>query len=255
MLEKVSGVPDGVIALKAVGTVTTNDYEQAVEPMLDQARSEDRRLRILLQLGPEYQGFTPGVAWEKTGMVLRNPSLWRWVDGYALVSDIRWVGELIHLSGFLTPFPMRMFGNDEFDAAVDWLTSLPEGPGVSHRLLPESGIILVEVTEPLRTQDFDALAATADAWLDAHEELPGVVIHAHAFPGWENVEGLLHHIRFVRDHHHRVRRVALAADSPLAALAPRLADHFVQAEVKAFGYHQLATQWRGPRARRATLAG
>ena len=84
---------------------------------------------------------------------------------------------------------------------------------MTHRLLPEPGVLVVEVTEPLRAQDFDALAATVDTWLATDDALPGVVFHARAFPGWENIDGLLRHIRFVRDRHRRVRRVALAVDS------------------------------------------
>jgi hypothetical protein len=36
-----------------------------------------------------------------------------------------------------------------------------------------------------------------------------------------------------------VKRIALAADSKLASLAPRLAEHFVKAEVKSFRYDAL----------------
>jgi hypothetical protein len=50
---------------------------------------------------------------------------------------------------------------------------------------------------------------------------------------------LLQHLRFVRDHHQKVNRVALAADSALAALAPRLAENFVHAELKNLGYDEL----------------
>jgi hypothetical protein len=54
-------------------------------------------------------------------------------------------------------------------------------------------------------------------------------------------------VRFVRDHQRRVRRVALASDSRLADLVPRLAEHFVQAEVRRFGYDALdaAVAWAG----------
>jgi hypothetical protein len=147
------------------------DYEQTVEPLLDEARRHGRRLRLLLQLGPEYEGFTAGAVWGKTQTWLQYPSLLRMIDGYALVSDIRWLREWINLVGFLLPFPLRVFNTEERDDAVAWLGSLPEGPGVTHRLLPESGVVVVEVTEPLRAQDFDAVAATADAWLDTHDAL------------------------------------------------------------------------------------
>jgi hypothetical protein len=108
-------------------------------------------------------------------------------------------------------------------------------------------VLVVEVTEPLRTQDFDAMAATVDGWLETHDALPGVVVHARAFPGWENVAGMLRHFRFVREHHRAIRRVALAADGAVADLAPHLAEHFVRAEVKGFDYDALddAIAWAG----------
>ena len=156
------------------------------------------------------------------------------------LTNLRWVQEWSKLMAFLLPFPLRVFGMDERDAAIAWLSALPEGPGVTHRLVPETGVLVVEVSEPLRAQDFDALAATADAWLETHDALPGIVIHAHAFPGWENAAGLFGHLRFVRDHHRHIARVALAADSRLNELAPRLAAHFVAADVRSFGHDELA---------------
>jgi hypothetical protein len=239
MFEKIPDVPGGIDAFRVVGTLTRDDYQQTVEPLLDEARREDRHLRLLLQFGPEFEGFTAGAVWGKTETWLQFPALLRMIDGYAIVSDLRWMREWIHLVGFLMPFPLRVFGNDQRDEASAWLVSLPEGPGVTHRLLPESGVIVVEVTDPLRAQDFDALAVTADAWLATHHEVPGLVLHARAFPGWENVGSLLRHVRFVRDHHRTVQRVALAADAKLADLLPRLTEHFVQAELRHFGYDEL----------------
>ena len=170
MLEKIPDVPGGIDAFRAVGTLTKDDYEQTVEPLLDEARREGRRLRLLLQFGPEFEGFTAGAVWGKTETWLQFPALLRMIDGYAIVSDLRWMREWIHLVGFLVPFPLRVFDNDQRDEAFAWLGSLPEGPGVTHRVLPDSGVIVVEVTQPLRAQDFDALAATADAWLATHDE-------------------------------------------------------------------------------------
>lgn len=249
MLEKLMDVPPGIEAVKAVGKISKEDYEKVLEPLFDEARQQGRRVRLLVQIGPEYQGFTPGVVWEKT-IGLRFLRLF---DGYALVTDIGWIREWTQLVGFLLPWPMRVFSNDERDKAMDWLHSLPEGPGVSHYLIPDAQVIVVEVKEPLRTQDFDALALTADTWLDAPHELHGLVIHAQEFPGWENIGSLLRHLRFVRDHHQKINRVALAADSRLAALAPHLAKHFIQAEVKGFDYDELeaAIAWaQGPAGRR-----
>lgn len=232
--------------MKAVGAVSKKDYETVIEPLIDEARREGRRLRFLYEFGPEFRSFTPGAGWEDMKVGLGSM---RMFEGCALVSDIGWIREPTRLASFLMPCPVRVFGSQERAEALQWLASLPEGPGVSHQLLPESHVLVVEVEQPLRAQDFDALGLTVDSWLRTHEELAGVVVHAREFPGWENVGSLLRHVRFVRDHHRKVGRVALAADSKLADLVPHLANHFVQAEVRRFGYDDLedAVGWAASR--------
>ncbi|MCW7987003.1 hypothetical protein XF35_17460 [Streptomyces platensis subsp. clarensis] len=242
MLERLDDVPADVDAVKAVGAVSKNDYEAVIEPLVDSARREGRRLRFLYEFGPEFRSFTPGAGWEDLKVGMRSMHLF---EGCAIVSDISWIRESTRLMSFLMPCPVRVFGSRERREALGWLASLPEGPGASHHLLPESHVLVVEVEKPLRAQDFDALALTADSWLETHTELAGVVFHAREFPGWENVGSMLRHVRFVRDHHRKVRRVALAADSKLAGLVPHLANHFIQAEVRRFGYDELddAVAW------------
>src|SRR5690349_9462861 len=150
VLKSIADVPESIDALAAVGTLTKEDYEQSIEPLFDEARRSGRRIRLLVEIGPDYDGYTAGAAWEKTTNAFHNPSLVRLLDGYAVVTDLRWLHEWGHLMAFLLPFPLRVFGNDERTAAITWLNSLPEGPGVSHRLLPDTGVLVVEITAPLR---------------------------------------------------------------------------------------------------------
>ena len=253
MIEKLKDLPRGIDGVRAIGKISKEDYEHVFVPLFDEIRREGRRIRFLYQLGPEFEGFTPGAAWEDAKIGLHFMRLF---DGCAVVTDLGWIRESTRLAGFLMPCPVRLFSNKEFDEAIDWLRSLPEGPAVSHRLLPESGVIVVEVKQALRAQDFDALAFTADTWIEAHGNLQGLVIHAREFPGWENLGSLFRHVRFVRDHHRKVKRIAFAADSKLASLAPRIADHFIQAEVKSFGYDELdaAIAWAGGLATRTAAS-
>ncbi|MEO8361930.1 MAG: STAS/SEC14 domain-containing protein [Vicinamibacteria bacterium] len=237
MLEILKDLPAGIEGVKAVGQVTRDDYEKVFEPMMDAARGNGRHIRFLYQLGAQFDGFTPGAAWEDAKLGLRFLRLF---DGCAIVSDVAWIRDSARLVGFILPCPVGVFGNDERERAIEWLAALPdEGAATSHRLLPESGVIVVEVAGPLRAQDFDSLALTADTWIAAHGDLRGIVIHAREFPGWENLGSLFRHIRFIRNHHRKVARVALAAEGKLASLAPRLAEHFVKAEVKSFPYDAL----------------
>ena len=244
MLEKLTGLPGGVVGLKAIGRVSKDDYQTTFEPILDDARREGRRLRFALELGSEFEGMTPAAAWEDIKVGLRSTRLF---DGCAVVTDLNWVRDAVSLVGFMMPCPVKIFGNAERSDAIAWLGSLPEKATMSHYLVPASGVVVVEIHQPLRAQDFDALALTVDGWIESHGELHGLVLHAREFPGWENVEAMLHHFRFVRDHQKKIERVALALDGKLAAWAPNIANHFVKAEIKNFAYDALdsATAWAG----------
>ena len=53
------------------------------------------------------------------------------------------------------------------------------------------------------------------------------------------------HFRFVRDHHKRIKKVAVVTDAALGNLAEKLASHFVAATVRRFpaGELKAAEQW------------
>lgn len=105
---------------------------------------------------------------------------------------------------------------------------------IRHELLRDRGILILRPEGPLQAEDFVALAGVVDPYIEEHGELKGLLIDAPSFPGWENFSALLSHLRFVRDHHRRIQRIAVVSDSTLLAIGPKIADHFVSAEVRAF---------------------
>lgn len=60
MLEKLSGVPEGVVAVRAVGKVTREDYEKVLEPLIDQARRGVGESASSTRSGPSSRGSPPG---------------------------------------------------------------------------------------------------------------------------------------------------------------------------------------------------
>lgn len=242
MLEKIADLPPGIVGVKAFETVSKDDYEKVMEPLFDEARKRGEKLRFLYEFAHDFRGFSAGAAWEDARFGLGAV---RDLAGCAVVTDIAWVRESSRFVGFWLPCPVRVFALEEREQALEFLRSLPGEPGISHRILPEAGVIVVEIQKALRPQDFDALTATADVWIDAHGSLNGLVLRAQHFPGWESLQGIIKHVRFVRDHHRKIKRVALVTNAKLAALTPELADHFIEAEVQCFGYAELeeAVAW------------
>ncbi len=112
-------------------------------------------------------------------------------------------------------------------------------------ILKPEGIVVLKPDASLTVEDFAALRTSVDAYLADHASLRGVLIHAKAFPGWENFAGFTAHMRFVRNHEQKIERVALVTDSPLARVAEALVKHFVAAEIKRFPFadYELALNW------------
>jgi hypothetical protein len=109
----------------------------------------------------------------------------------------------------------------------------------------ENGILHVRPTAALEEADFGRLAALADPYIEQHGELPGLLLEVEHFPGWKNLAGMITHFRFVRDHHRRIRKVAIVTDTPLGDLAEKVMGHFVAATVRHFaaGQKPEARRW------------
>ena len=79
---------------------------------------------------------------------------------------------------------------------------------VKHDLDQTDGILTVAPEGPLAAEDFAELMAEVDPYIECTGGLRGLLIETEAFPGWDGFGGLLAHLRFVRDHHRLIRRVA-----------------------------------------------
>jgi len=105
---------------------------------------------------------------------------------------------------------------------------------LEHQLDENDGILIVRPSGALTAEDFAKLTRVADAYLARNDALAGVMIDADAFPGWENFAALLSHLKFVREHHRRVKKLAVVSDSAVLEIMPRIAAHFVNAEPRHF---------------------
>jgi hypothetical protein len=221
MIEQIADLPAGIDGVRCSGKLTREDYDAVVVPLLDDALRTHRRLRCLVEVD-SIEGITPAAAFEDARLGLRALGSF---EGCAVVSDTAWIGEITRFAAFLLPYPVRVFSSDQRAQAIAWLAELPGSARITHRVLADAGVVVVEAADPLRVQDVEALAAVVDGWLTDHPSLHGLVLHARAFPGWENIGGLIKHLRFVLDHHRRIDKVALAVDGTLAGAAAALAEH------------------------------
>jgi hypothetical protein len=103
----------------------------------------------------------------------------------------------------------------------------------------DAGIVTVTPSTPLNENDFSVLASEVDPYIEEEGKLNGLIIEVESFPGWENFAGLISHLKFIREHHKKIEKVAAVSDGKIVSIMPQIVDHFVNAKVKYFPYENL----------------
>jgi hypothetical protein len=116
---------------------------------------------------------------------------------------------------------------------------------ISYELDENSGVLTVRPEGKLETQDFLTLSEVVDPFIEERGRLNGIIIVTERFPGWEDFNGMIEHMKFVRNHHRKIAKVAIVTDSKIADVAESLGKHFVKASIKHFSFkdHESARRW------------
>ena len=103
----------------------------------------------------------------------------------------------------------------------------------------KAGVVTLKPGGVLTKNDFLAVAQSVDPYIEEKGSLKGIIIHAEGFPGWDSFGALIAHLKFAKDHHKNITKIALTTDSSIALFAQKLAGHFIDADIKHFPFEQL----------------
>ena len=117
MIEKIEGAPAGVVAYKAVGELSLDDYRQVLKPALDSAMAGGRKIRAVFLLGPEFTGYSKGVKLEDLGIGLGFLRKWQ---RCAIVTDVGRIGDLMRRYGWMMGRRLKRFSVADLPAAMRW---------------------------------------------------------------------------------------------------------------------------------------
>ena len=109
--------PDNVIALRAVGKLTKDDYQTVLDPAVERLVADHGELRVVIVVGDDFDGMTPGGSWEDTKFGLGHWSKWK---RCAVVTDRDWVGNGARMFGWMLPGDVKVFEEDDLDDAIEW---------------------------------------------------------------------------------------------------------------------------------------
>ncbi|MCB2065945.1 MAG: STAS/SEC14 domain-containing protein [Erythrobacter sp.] len=116
--EPIEGLPRDVVALRAVGVITADDYRDMLVPLVEARLKEHDKLKCLIVLDDGYTAYSGGAAWEDTKFGLGHLTDFSRV---AMVTDVGWMAQALRLFAPLMPYPIRHFPMAELEAAKEWI--------------------------------------------------------------------------------------------------------------------------------------
>lgn len=231
MIEVMTDLPDRVLGLNASGEVTANDYKTVLVPAIEEKLTKQKKVRLLYVFGDEFTGYSGGAAWEDAKVGMKHLTSF---ERIAVVTDVDWIEKMVKAFGFALPGEVRVFDDDDLENARRWISEPPSKGHLSFELIEDRGVLILQPKGELEAADFERLSAEVDPYIAKAGGLNGLMVVAEHFPGWDDFAALSSHVNFVREHHSKIRRVAIVTADRLVSALPRIASRFLDAEVRAF---------------------
>jgi SpoIIAA-like len=122
VIERIDGMPEGTVGLRASGKLGKEDYTGVLEPALREG-VESGELRLLFVL-TDFDGLEASAAAEdfKTGLQVwfRDHSAWK---RFALVTNAEWVAKAMRMFTWLTPGEVLIRDLDGLEEAKRWIAA------------------------------------------------------------------------------------------------------------------------------------
>ena len=115
MIEVIPELPEGVLGLKASGTVTSDDYESTLIPAVNGVTAGGRA-RVLLVFGEDFEGYDAEAALDDMKL---GAHTWRDFEKIAFVTDHSAYRNLVRGFGFLMPGEVRVYSMNELETPTD----------------------------------------------------------------------------------------------------------------------------------------
>lgn len=117
MLKRIEPTANGVLAFKAVGKITAEDYKSTLIPALEEHIKAHGKARFVYVVGPEFEGFEAGAVMDDALFGLTH---WRDFERIAVVTDHDWIAAGVRMFMPLIPAETRLFTADKQTDALTW---------------------------------------------------------------------------------------------------------------------------------------
>lgn len=118
MLELLDDFPGTVLAVRASGHITKEDYDEVLVPAVEAAFARHPKLRVYYETAPDFSGYELGAMWEDFTLGIGHWTGWERV---AIVTGKDWLKHAADAFRFFIPCPIKIFAPSEAAAARAWI--------------------------------------------------------------------------------------------------------------------------------------
>ncbi|GGB35964.1 hypothetical protein GCM10011316_05130 [Roseibium aquae] len=231
MIELISGTPEGTLEFKITGKVTNEDYDSVLTPAIEKALQEHERIKVLVQVGPGFEGYTLDAAWDDTKLGMRH---WKGFERAALVTDVGWIKTSIKAFSFALPYPVQTFDLEDHDEARRWLS---ESLGTIRIRDDGDRVVHVSLIGQIDAEAYDSADDELEDLIEKYGRIR-LLLDLREFDGWQGLDALASHLSLVREHRKAPEKVAVVGDAAWMDLARRVFSVFTGAESRFFAGDQ-----------------
>lgn len=110
--------PDNIVAFKAIGDVTADDYKTVIAPAVKALVEQINEINFLFLIDTELENFTAS-AWLEDAMIgLRNLGKW---NRAAIVTDSEKAISFTNAFSYIVPGEFRGYKKEKFQEAMNWV--------------------------------------------------------------------------------------------------------------------------------------
>jgi hypothetical protein len=115
---QVISAPDNMVAFRAIGEVTKEDYQSIVVPAVENLVKRIHTINFLLVLDTDLDSFTIGAWMEDALLGLKNFGSW---NRAAIVSDSDKIISFTNGFSYIVPGEFKGFKKEDFNKALNWV--------------------------------------------------------------------------------------------------------------------------------------
>ncbi|MBL3571692.1 STAS/SEC14 domain-containing protein [Rhodovulum sp. BSW8] len=227
MIDITEETAEGLLEIRATGRVTEQDYETVLIPAVTRARDWGVPVRLLYQIGPDFDGYSPGALLADARLGLKH---WRGFEKIAVVTDNDKIEAGVRMFGFTLPCPVRTFDLDKRDEARLWLR---ESLGALHVEEIGEDALEVQLIGRLDSASYKARTPDLDAYGAAHDRYR-LMVDLRRFEGWQGPAAVGEHLGLIRHHRRQPYRIAVVGDKSWMKLAETVLPMVLDAKTKYF---------------------